>query len=195
MLSDVVCLNLDWVYDGVPFAEFFVPGAPATAGSKRAFYNAKLGRAMIVPANVKKEKPWRAVLSAFGLQEWLDGPIQVGPLALVTEFVLKRPKGHFGSGRNAGALKALAPTWVESKPDTTKLVRCAEDALKGILWRDDNQVACQVNLKRYANPGEPTGAWIRVYRLRQKPQEKVGDLPWEERKNMNWAERAANSSH
>ena len=167
LIDQVVTLNEAWLE---PIVEFFVPGTPATAGSKRAFYNAKIKRAMVVPANEEKERPWRAVVSAVALQEWVDGPIQSGPLLLSTEFVLKRPKGHFGTGRNAGQLKGSALRWVDGKPDLTKLVRCAEDAIKGIIWRDDNQVALQLNAKRYANPGEPTGVWIRFYRLKQQPQ-------------------------
>jgi len=166
LINQVVTLNRAWLE---PMVEFFVPGTPATAGSKKAFYNAKIKRAMVVPANEEKERPWRAVVSAFALQEWLDGPIQAGPLLLSTEFVLKRRKGDYGTGRNAGTLRDSAETWTLGKSDCTKFLRCLEDAMTGIIWRDDVQVALQVNAKRYANPGEPTGVHVRVYRLKQQP--------------------------
>ncbi len=39
-----------------------------------------------------------------------------------------------------------------------------EDALRGILWRDDAQIVTQVATKRY---GPQAGAWIRV--VEEKP--------------------------
>jgi len=49
-----------------------------------------------------------------------------------------------------------------SRPDLTKLIRSVEDALTGILWRDDAQVISQVALKRYAMPDETPGVRVRV---------------------------------
>ena len=59
--------------------------------------------------------------------------------ACEVEFVFhrRRPKGHFGSGRNAGVVKASAPAHPTSRPDVLKLARAAEDALTGIVWHDD----------------------------------------------------------
>jgi Holliday junction resolvase RusA-like endonuclease len=41
-----------------------------------------------------------------------------------------------------------------TKPDTTKLLRATEDALRGIAWADDNQVCEQHAFKLYGmRPG------------------------------------------
>ena len=133
---------------------FFVPGTPAPGGSKTGFYNKKLKRVMMTPAS-KKTKPWMATVSGVVASQY-DGPLLQGALRLDMQFRMLRPKGHYGSGRNAGVIK---PQFVNAfptvKPDLTKLIRSTEDALKGILWRDDCQVVSQVTSKIYVerDPG------------------------------------------
>ncbi len=145
--------------------EFFVPGKPASAGSKKAFYNKELGRSILVPDDAKA-RPWTADVKAYA-QIAMQGraAILAGPVFLRTEFLFARPKGHFGSGGNAGVLKASAPKWSSSRPDVTKILRCLEDALTGIVWHDDAQVAVHVSSKRYANPEETPGAQVSVFYL------------------------------
>jgi Holliday junction resolvase RusA-like endonuclease len=73
--------------------------------------------------------------------------------------VFPRPKGHYKGGKYGTALKANAPPFPTVRPDATKLIRPAEDALKGILWRDDSQIVTQAATKRY---GDQAGCRIRV---------------------------------
>jgi Holliday junction resolvase RusA-like endonuclease len=146
---------------------FFVPGKPATAGSKKGFYHHKLNRVLMVPDNAKA-RPWSADVKAYAMIALEGrGPVQAEPLFVKTEFVLSRPQGHFGTGRNAHLLKDSAPVWSMSKPDTTKMLRCLEDALTGIVWHDDNQVAVHVASKRYAHLAETPGAHVTVFRIRK----------------------------
>ena len=142
--------------------EFFVPGTPQPGGSKRAFFNPKTKRAQVVEA-CKGNPAWRSDVKAFALAAY-DGPLIGGPLYLVVEFVMARPKGHFGSGKNAQVLKPSAPPYPTSKPDTTKLLRTLEDALTGIVWVDDAQVVRQEVFKLYAD-GRRIGAYVRVGRM------------------------------
>ncbi len=112
--------------------EFFVPGIPATQGSKRAFYNKAIGRAILVD-DCKRNKDWRGDVKAFALKAVGEAPPASGPVCLRIQFYLPRPKGHFGSGRNADKLR---------------------DHLKGIAWNDDSQVAVQHIEKVYGpSPG------------------------------------------
>jgi Holliday junction resolvase RusA-like endonuclease len=67
-------------------------------------------------------------------------------------FVLARPRSHYGTGRNADRLRATAPAWPCSRPDATKLLRAVEDALTGVVWRDDGQVVVQTARKVYGWP-------------------------------------------
>jgi Holliday junction resolvase RusA-like endonuclease len=142
--------------------EFFVPGKPATAGSKRGFVNKKTGRVIMVPDN-ERSVPWTTNVQGHALQAMHGKCVASGPVLLVISFVLDRPKGHYRTGKHAGELRPDAPAFSTSKPDCTKMLRCIEDALTGIVWKDDAQVALQITSKPYANPGETPGAQVRVY--------------------------------
>jgi Holliday junction resolvase RusA-like endonuclease len=138
--------------------EFFVPGIPKPAGSKRGFYNPRLKRVIITDDN-RKSKDWITVVAQIAAEHQQGKPVLDGPLAARFDFVFPRPKGHYGSGKNATVLKPSAPPFPDVKPDATKVLRATEDALKGLLWRDDSQVVTQMVTKRY---GEQPGCLIRV---------------------------------
>src|SRR6185437_3239525 len=64
------------------------------------------------------------------------------PLAISATFYVKRPKGHFGTGRNADTIK---PQFVDArptgKPDLSNLLKLVEDGCKlGGLFPDDDQI-------------------------------------------------------
>lgn len=144
---------------------FFVPGVPKPGGSKRAFVNPKTGRAIITD-DCKGNRDWRAVVADSARLHTGDGPPLDCPLRLEVVFHLLRPKGHFGSGKNAGQVRSSAPAFPTVKPDTTKLLRALEDALTGIIWRDDALVVEQEVSKRYS---DRTGAEVRVFPLMRVP--------------------------
>lgn len=127
---------------------FFVPGIPKPGGSKRAFVIPKTGRA-IVTEDCKGSKDWRTAV-AFAATEkipaWFPGPLRV-----TFVFYLPRPRGHYGTGRNAPGIRASAPDYPAVRPDTSKLVRSTEDALKGIAWGDDSQIVQQIASKEYVD--------------------------------------------
>ena len=115
-----------------------IPGTPQQQGSKtRSAYGT------MYEAN-RNLKPWRAhaitCLRRAALDQWghagkspITDPVRVG-----VWFVYGRPKSHYGTGRNAGIVKASAPYYKASAPDLDKLQRALGDALTqaGIL-RDD----------------------------------------------------------
>lgn len=121
-------------------------GQPGPQGSKKAFRNQHTGRIQQVESS-KKVAPWRddvkaaaerVVARLAGDQDWapLDGPLLVRMV-----FSIVRPAGHYGTGRNAGTLRASAPRWPSSTPDLSKLARSTEDALTAAgVWRDDARV-------------------------------------------------------
>lgn len=55
----------------------------------------------------------------------------------------------------------LAPPMVQA-PDLDKLVRAVGDALTGITYTDDRQITHITASKRRANPGEDTGARVKI---------------------------------
>lgn len=142
---------------------FFVHGKPATQGSKRAFWRPGMKHAAIVD-DCKRNKPWRsdvidAAMRELERQKISDFASYSGPVALEITFYMARPASHLGSGKNANVVKPSAPVLPTKKPDLTKLVRPVEDALKGLLWRDDSQVWHGKYEKRF---GSPEGAQVKI---------------------------------
>jgi len=131
---------------------FTVLGEAKPAGSKRAFALRKngvlTGRAAVVDANPNSRDWKNAVASA--ARDAYQGALLDGPLRLSLCFYRPRPKGHFGAkGMNAKGRGSIAPTM---KPDCTKLIRGVEDALTGIIWRDDAQIVAQFASKDWGEP-------------------------------------------
>lgn len=136
---------------------FTVYGKAETAGSKRGFYNQKIGRVILTDDNAKS-RPWKALVTDAALQamtvhgdEGTSGyrtPLE-GPLLLEVTFWIPRPKGHYGSGRNAENVKAGAPFAPTVKPDLLKLTRAVEDAMTGVVYRDDAQITAETLQKAY----------------------------------------------
>ncbi|HEY3545063.1 MAG TPA: RusA family crossover junction endodeoxyribonuclease [Propionicimonas sp.] len=112
-----------------------MPGQPEQQGSKRS-----LGPGRPMLDDNKRLKPWRAdaiahlqqAMEAQGVEQF------VGPVRVSVTFVYGRPKGHYGTGRNATVVKDAAPSWKATAPDADKLCRALGDALTqaGVV-RDD----------------------------------------------------------
>ncbi len=119
-----------------------VYGIPAPQGSKAPYGGESNPRT----------KPWRAAVTAEAAAEMegrapLDGPVKVR-----AEFYFPRPKSHYGTGKNAVHVKDAAPDFHSVKPDGDKLARAIGDALTGIVFRDDSQIAVWRIVKRYGEP-------------------------------------------
>ena len=140
---------------------FFAAGLPATAGSKSAFpFTRKDGTIGVNQVDAcKRGKSWRKVVQAAARKKYGapgNCPIDAifnAPLCLEIVFFLPRPKSHYGTGKNAAVLKATAPKRHTRTPDATKLQRAIEDALTGILWKDDCQVYSVQSRKEWCNHG------------------------------------------
>lgn len=130
---------------------FVVYGRPQPAGSKRAYVRG--ARAVVVDAN-PNATPWKQEVARTALAAADGAAFAKGtPLSLEVWFVLARPKGHYGTGRNVDVLKPSAPACPTSMPDTTKLLRGLEDALTAAgVWHDDAQVVIQIANKIYGYP-------------------------------------------
>ena len=114
--------------------KFSVPGVPRPQGSKR-----HVGGGRMIE-QVKGLGDWRARVSLAAEQAAGEAPLIDGPVHLQARFFFERPKSHYGSGRNAGVLKATAPDYPKSPPDLSKLVRAVEDAMTGIVYVDDARI-------------------------------------------------------
>ena len=148
--------------------EIRVWGTPAPQGSKAVRGYIK-GRAIIGEAS-KAVAPWRIDVRA-ATQNQYKGPIISAPVALCATFLFPRPKGHYGSGKNADRLKPSAPRFLTSvrHGDLDKLLRSTCDGLSvsagGALLADDSLVVQAMAEKRYCDEGELPGAYLTVTTL------------------------------
>lgn len=144
-----------------------VPGIPKPGGSKTSTLIRRKGgtivmhngRPLITTRDAcKGNAQWKQQVAFFARQVYSGDPLTV-PLRAMVTFTMPRPKWHYRTGKNAGVLKATAPTYHTSKPDATKLWRSTEDALVGIVFKDDSLIAEQSIVKLY---GEKTGARVEI---------------------------------
>jgi crossover junction endodeoxyribonuclease RusA len=142
----------------VASVSFTVNGIAAPAGSKRGFYNAK-SRRVVITDDSARSRPWKAQVADAAAEAMLtaDGQSRTlhsrdlldGPLLLELIFWIPRPKNHYGTGRNADKIKPGAPWAPTVKPDLLKLARAVEDALTGVVYRDDAQIVSETLQKAY----------------------------------------------
>jgi Holliday junction resolvase RusA-like endonuclease len=142
--------------------QFFVPGIPRPGGSKKGFYNPKIGRVMMVKAGGQYEENWRQAVAHSAMQAMKDEPPFKGPVRLSCLFYMPRPKYHYHTSKKmSGKLRTeyhgACPHL--SAPDRGKLLRSTEDAMKGIVYADDSQVYAGPVNKLY---GERPGADIKI---------------------------------
>lgn len=143
---------------------FFVAGRPQTAGSKTAIR--KGDRTLVVESGDRDAKrAWRADVRAAAAEAMVEPELwpTSGPLRVSFEFFRRRPRGHYGTGRNDGVLKAgaalLRPV---ARPDVLKLARSVEDALTEIVWTDDSVIVDERLSKTW---GTVEGVRVTVERL------------------------------
>ena len=146
---------------------FSVAGIPAPQGSKR-----HVGNGIMVEMS-KELKPWRLAVQCAAHDAMQSSGMRFplsGPLHLKIVFMFKRPKGHYGTGKNGGRLKPSVPFFYAKTPDIDKLVRSTSDALTiSGLWIDDGQVAELSVIKLYSDAGK-SGAFITVATMDEQTQ-------------------------
>lgn len=77
-----------------------------------------------------------------------------GPLRLTLIYVVKRPKAHFGTGKNANKIKPSAPIHCTNNKDLDNYIKFTLDCLNGVAFKDDRQVVEIKAKKVYCGPGE-----------------------------------------
>src|SRR5262245_45911803 len=127
--------------------QFFVAGRPRAQGSKR-----HVGGGRMIESSADLPA-WRELVAARAREE-ADGRLFATATRVRAVFWFPPLRSHYGTGRNAGTLKASAPHWKETKPDADKLVRALLDGLViGGVLRDDALVARLEVEKRYGDVG------------------------------------------
>lgn len=153
---------------------FTVFGLAQPAGSKRSFVPLdrrtkepfrRPGGGIVVSTvdDNPKGKDWKHTVACAALESLNGehGKLLTGALAVVVRFYRPRPKGHYRSNGelSKAGRESIAPT---TKPDATKLWRCAEDALNKVIWSDDSIIVDQHVSKHW---GEPARMEIEIREL------------------------------
>ena len=127
---------------------FQVPSVASPQGSKTY-----VGRGRMVESS-KNVAPYRALVSLVAssmMAERKQEIVQSGPVAIALTFAFPRPKAHY---RKDGTVRENAPLFVVTTPDIDKAVRSTLDALTGICFANDNQVADLPGVRKiYTNGG------------------------------------------
>jgi crossover junction endodeoxyribonuclease RusA len=136
-----------------------VAGLPAPQGSKvRTRYGMREASKAVGPwrdaVRTETQKVCGITVHAFS-----------GPVEVRLDVYLPRPKGHYGTGKNAGSVRPSAPLYPAGMPDLDKLCRAVLDGLTaGGAWKDDGQVVRLHAFKHYA-AGRPPGCDIEITEL------------------------------
>lgn len=139
---------------------FEIAGKPRPQGSLRLARNPHTGKEFATYSTSTVEHRNLAIATLH--QAWAPNPPRGGAIALDATFRFPRPASHHGTGRNAGTLKATAPTHMTVTPDLDKLLRLIGDALviAGII-EDDSQIVTITARKLWADQRIP-GTTLKV---------------------------------
>lgn len=148
---------------------FFIPGDPASKGSKKGFVNRKSGKVIMVEQAGEKLQSWnrsvyesaRMALARGDERGMAYAPVTFvdTPLDVCLTFGIRRPSSHYGSK----GLKGTAPMYPRAKRlDVDKLARSTLDAMTGIVFDDDGHIDRLVVVKLYAERDQPTGCLVKV---------------------------------
>ena len=121
-----------------------IHGKPIAKARPRFFRRGKF----VGTYNAQETEEGRFMLEA---HQQIGEPME-GPVSVECIFHIQRPKGHHGTGKNAGTLKASAPEYHTIKPDVDNYLKFVLDCLNGLAWKDDGQVVEVWGWKVYGIP-------------------------------------------
>ena len=132
---------------------FTVRGVPKPSPRPRArAMQTKQGHHIAQVYAGKTDKDWKGLVAAAAREAWGDRPVEMGPVHLHVEFIFLRPKSVSVKKRPKHTVK----------PDLDNLIKSVQDALNGLVWRDDAQVVRCRSYKDYAAEMEFPGAVVQV---------------------------------
>ena len=125
--------------------QFTIPGQPvqwkAPAFSKRGTYSTQ---------GIEK-----ANYEAYIDLQMQGNPIK-GPLEVIYRYFLRRPIGHYGSGKNSCTMRQSAPIYpIVKKLDIDNLDKWVSDRMNKIVYLDDSQIIRKFSERLYSNSGNP----------------------------------------
>ena len=140
--------------------KLIILGDPKAQGRHRTYTKGKGGRLLPYPIQVdpsaKDKSNLRAIVQDQAPEKLLDCPLRVD-----LYFYMPRPKGHYGTGKNAEKLKSSSPINHTKRPDIDNLRKLVMDALTNVFWRDDSLV-CEGLTRKIYSDNPRTEIYIKV---------------------------------
>ena len=137
-----------------PIYHLIVHGDPVPHNHRFRVVRTKTGAGWVQSYKKKNLQNWQALIrtKAQGIyRELLEGP-----LAVTVRIFLSRPKSR--------PKKYLLP---DRKPDWDNVAKSGIDGVKGVLFRDDNQICDAHVFKRYTGNGEAPRIEIEISRMEE----------------------------
>lgn len=138
----------------------WVPGEPQGKGSKR-LVTTKSGKAMMLDDNAAGLRAWENValdrMEMVGPEEPFPGPCAVEIVVRV-----RRPRCHYGTGRNANRLRAGRPFYPASGRDVDKVARAALDVVVRAGWIHDDRQVYDLHITRLYAEDDRLGLSVRL---------------------------------
>lgn len=133
--------------------EVFVMGTPKPQPRARS------AKGLIGVYNPSTADGWKTMIVA-QLKPFIPGRPIKQAVSLDLDFFFRRPKSHYGTGKNSELLKASAPVYFTNHYDTDNLAKVVMDVMPqiGILYDD----AFVVDGRTTKSWGEPSGVNIRL---------------------------------
>jgi Holliday junction resolvase RusA-like endonuclease len=119
--------------------QFSIPGR--LGGWKRAGRNVKQS---FTPAKMRSDQ---GVVKHFASEQMRGKPLLVGPLLLVISVIRTPPKSW-------SKKKRAAASWITGTPDWDNTGKLFSDAMNGIVYHDDSQIAHAQVLRQYLPQGQ-----------------------------------------
>jgi len=120
--------------------EFVIPIKPIGKARPR-FASIKKKDGSRITRVYSTQETEEGLMLLFMLNKWKDKEPLTGPLRADFEFMFKRPKSHWGTGRNSGVLKKSAPKlWHIQKPDFDNICKIICDSINLVIYMDDAQI-------------------------------------------------------
>lgn len=154
-----------------PTISFFVPGIPIAQPrvKARAFQPRPGGAWVATVYTPSTAEGWKSEVASAARAHLPAQPLTC-PVQVDCTFYLPRPKGHYGTGKNAGSLKDSAPKFCEVKPDLDNAIKAIWDTLTKLrFWLDDCQIVKSWSEKQYeVLPALPPGCQIVIVPLENR---------------------------
>jgi len=139
---------------GLAVLDVRVFGLPIAQGRPRARAFQHHGATRVSVYDPATSRDWKRTVLAQVLPQKPPAPVE-GPLVMVVEFLMPRPQSL-----------PKRETFHVKRPDVSNMIKAIEDALNGIVYRDDSQI---VDLRATKTYSPSPGVRIRIERAVTAP--------------------------